>query len=286
MNQIKEEKIDRIVKSKIEVLNLSPPLGSKWSKNGSWKVIQNKLSNTNKTVIIWGFSVAASISMLVAAGINLDTSILLDSYSNEKKEIATLVMTEQKTPRNHYLTKKKININSIEKLNNKYTIAKVNSINSQPKLKYSLQPSVSKARETQKNKHIISPYFALHSGDSGTYPSIGFELELYSKRKNNITHLMKLGVSTNFQQINYEATRKVFPFTYIHVGYTHINELKNKGWNAQLGYMVNPDSNVYKNNTVKFTLTKKLSKHLRAGPEIIFTDNLRKVYPGISLVLS
>ncbi|MFT7037236.1 MAG: hypothetical protein ACJA2S_005780 [Cyclobacteriaceae bacterium] len=286
MNQVKEEKIDRIVKIKIEVLNLFPPLGSKWSKNGSWKVIQNKLSNTNKTVIIWGFSVAASISILVAASINLNTSILLDSNSNEKKEISTLVITEQKIHRKHYLTKKEININAIEKLNNKYTIPTINSINSQPTFKYSLQPFVSKVRETQQNKNIISPYFALHSGSSGTYPSIGFDFKLYSKNKNNMTHLMKLGISTNFQQINYEASSKVFPLTYIHVGYTHINELTNKGWNAQLGYMVNPDSNVYKNNTVKFTLTKKLSKHLRAGPEIIFTDNLRKVYPGISIVLS
>jgi hypothetical protein len=286
MNQIKGEKIDHIVKSKIEVLDLFPPLGSKWSKNASWRVIQNKLNSTNKTIIIWGFSVAASISMLVAAGINLNTSFLLNSNSSAKKEIATLIIPEQKVPIEHSPTKKEIKINAIEKLNHKYSVPTIKYINSQLALEYSLSPSTSRGRETKKNKHEISPNFAVHSGSSGTYPSVGFDFKLYSKRKNNIKHLMKIGVSTNFQEINYEASSKVLPLTYINVRYSRLNELTNKGWNAQVGYMVNPDSNVYKNKTVKFSLTKKISKHLRAGPEIIFTNNLRKVYPGISIVLS
>lgn len=286
MNQIKDKKIDRIVKSKIEVLNLFAPSGSKWSKNASWKVIQNKLSSSNKTVIIWGFSVAASISMLVAASINLNSPLQLDPNSIEKKEISTLVFPEQKLSEKHYSPKKEIKISNIEKLNNKYTIPTINSTSSQSVLNYVSQPSDSKRRESLKNNSIISPYFALHYGSSGTYPSVGLDFKLYSKRKNSIKSLMILGVSTNFQQINSEGSSKMSTFTYINLGYVHLNELKNKEWNAQVGYMVNPDSNVYKNKTVKFTLSKKFSKHLRAGPEIIFTDNFRKVYPGISIVLS
>lgn len=285
MNQIKAEKIDRIVKSKIEVLDLFPILGSKWNKSESWKVIQSKLNSTNKNIIIWGFSIAASISMLVAASINLSTPIL-DSDNSIKEEISTLAIPEQIVLEKHYPIKKKIKINTIEKLYNKYTITSINSINSQPVLKYSLQPSISEGKETQKNTRILSPYFALHSGGSGTYPSLGFNLNLYSHRKNNINHLVKLGISTSVQRIDHEGSNKVQPFHYINLGYSNINELTDKGWNVQVGYMMNPDSNVYKNKTVRFTAAKKFSKHLRVGPEIIFTDNLRKVYPGISIVLS
>ena len=286
MNQIKGEKIDRIVRSKIEVLDLSPPLGSTWSKKASWKVIQNKLGSANKTVIIWGFSIAASVSMLLAASINLNTSIFIDSNHKEKKEVSTFMIKEQKVSEKHHSVKQRIGFNTIKKLDNERRIPSITRITSLPNLESYLQPVISKKSEAKKNVGIISPNISIHSGIRGIYPSLGFDLKLYSKRKNFINHSINLGTSTGFQRINYEGSSNVFPITYIQVGYTRLNELTNKGWNMQIGYMTNPDSNVYKNKTMKFTLTKKFSRHIKAGPELIFTNNLSKVYPGISIILS
>lgn len=284
MNQAKVDKIDRIVKSKLEVLNFSPPPESNWDKNVSWKIIKNKLASSNKTLVVWGFSVAASISMLIAANITWEMGLVVDPSETIQEQSVILIAPEQKVIKPQPSAKEIIEMKKIKSVYSDNVISSTNSVNENSVIEPAFQPVTPLGQ--LKYVQLISPYFSIHTGTSGTYPNVGFDFKMYSKRKNKINHLMKLGVSTDFQRITNETSTKVFPLTFINVGYSRVNEFTEKGWSTQVGYMINPDSYVYKNKTVKFSLTKRFSRHLKAGPEIIFTNNFRKVYPGITIVLS
>jgi len=49
------------------------------------------------------------------------------------------------------------------------------------------------------------------------------------------------------------------------------------------GYLLNPNQIIYKDTTIRLQYTKSISNKLKVGPEIIFTNNFKKLYPGFTL---
>ena len=74
-------------------------------------------------------------------------------------------------------------------------------------------------------------------------------------------------------------------YYFINAGYTFSDRL-NKGWTGEIGYLINPNDTFYREKTIKMSAHKKLGKHLKVGPEIIFTNNFKNIIPGLSVQIS
>ena len=200
MVRIQGEKIDQLVKSKIEVLNFSAPPDSSWNKNESWKIIRGKLRGSNKTLIVWGFSVAASISLLIAATINLDSHLFSEPIKPELSIESQFPIKETKK-RQFNLKKELYKLDEITaiKFDNDFALPSYAKLI--PAIDYVLQSVMLPEIKNYPKKDLLKPYFAIHTGNSGHYPTLGLNINLYSKLKNRIKKDVKLGVSSSFQII-------------------------------------------------------------------------------------
>lgn len=285
--------LDLLVKRKIEAVELTPPPVKGWTRSKTWQVIKNKLEGSNKTIIAWGFSIAASVSMLIGAGLTLNDIHVFE----DEEEITKTTMA--KVP--GFTIKKETPQSVVERDTNRELIILDNVPNKHPdQLKAvavnTLPIRLTKFNATKKGYHfehqpknnpLFRPFvFMGHSLILGSAPGLGIDVRLKSYTRNNTRHEINLGVQSNFQQIVIEGSPRTYPFTFVQLGYSRTNDSNDKGWTAQAGMMVNPDSNVYQQKTVRFSLNRQFNRHIKAGPEFIFTDNFKKVYPGISIILS
>ena len=291
LEDIKGSKIDLLTKRKIESLDLYSPPISGWNRSHTWQVIKNRLEGSNKTVIVWGFAVAASISLLVAAGFSINTDALF--YQEPKIEQVSILGNSASEKSNHMIELKTNLERSESVLKNisiKYPVQNTTKIDfkvSKKIIKNIPALVIDHAVKDTKKSIELKPFFSAQYSDySGISPTFGINFKVLSLSNHQIRHEVNLGGTVNFQKVTKENSSKVHTFTFLHVGYDRINETTNKGWSTQAGIMVNPDSNVYKNNTVKFSLNRQFNSHIKAGPEVIFTDNFKNIYPGISIVLS
>jgi len=289
IEDIKGNKIDLLTKRKIESLEIySPPIHG-WNRSNTWQVIKSKLEGSNKTVVVWGLAIAASISLLVAASISLNTDAIFYQEPN------TSILENSKSEKNIQHVALKNQLERKESVLKNVTIKYPVAQNNPPKvfelpsdIIRSLPVSLTEHPSTIEKQGIkLTPFFSAdYTNFSGISPTFGIDFKVFSHTNHQIRHDVNLGGSVTFQKVTNENSNKIHAFTILHVGYDRINETTNKGWSTQAGIMVNPDSNVYKNKTVKFSLNRKFNSHIKAGPEVIFTDNFKKVYPGISIVLS
>ena len=281
-----------MTKSKIESLDIySPPIHG-WNRSNTWQVIKSKLEGSNKTVVVWGLAIAASISLLVAASISLNSDAL---FYQEPNKVETFIFENNTSEKSIQHVALKSNLERSESVLKfvtiKYPVAQ-NTSQTDFKLPNDIikHLPVSLTDHTSNNtkKGIkLTPFFSTdYSDNSGISPSFGIDFKVFSRSKQHIRHDVNIGGAVTFQKVSNENSSKRHTFTFLHIGYDRINETTNKGWSTQAGIMVNPDSNIYKNNTVKFSLNRQFNSHIKAGPEVIFTDNFKKVYPGISIVLS
>ncbi|MFY0654776.1 MAG: hypothetical protein JXQ96_22280 [Cyclobacteriaceae bacterium] len=283
IEKLRGEKLDQHVNKSINILNLSTPPMSSWNKAGTWEIIKNKIHSSNKTMIVWGFSMAASISLLIASVASIDPQFFEDTVLDEKSVVEIKANRTSKEVQSINIPKKP---GKLVKLSAKTSMNVIEAPEFRPYVQNIILDN--KSTQTFENKiSLVNPYFAIqHSAYNGTNASIGLDINLYTKVKKFQTHQVTLGTSLDFRQTNTESGSSIHPFSYINVGYSISNNNNHKGWNAMAGYMINPDSNTYKNTTVKLSIGRKLSKHLRVGPEFIFTNNFKKVYPGVSIILS
>lgn len=289
IEDIKGNKIDLLTKRKVESLEVySPPING-WNRSNTWQVIKSKLEGSNKTVVVWGLAIAASISFLVAASISLNTDAIFYYEPNtsilERSE--SEINIQHTALKNHLKRKESV----LKNVTIKYPVAQNN-----PPKNFKLPSDIIKSLPTSLTEHSttiakqgikLTPFLSAgYTGISGISPSFGIDFKLFSRTNHHVRHNVNLGGAVTFQKISNEISSKIHTLTILHVGYDRINETTNKGWSTRAGFMVNPDSNVYKNNTVKFSLNRQFNSHIKAGPEVIFTDNFKKAYPGISIVLS
>lgn len=285
--------IDLLVKRKIEAVEPTPPPIEGWTRSKTWQVIKSKLEGSNKTIIAWGFSIAASVSMLVGAEWAwTDVNIFEDETEKVESPLASKpdFELEKENP--------EIGISITEDrelivLDN-VQIKRPSLLNPSPAntlpirlTKFNTKSKREVYQRNHKRDPLIRPFIYMgHSLILGATPGLGIDVKLKSFRRNAARHEINLGLQANFQQIVNEEKNQTYPFTYLHLGYSRTNDNNDKGWAAQAGVMINPDSNVYQQKTVKFSLNRQFNRHIKAGPEFIFTNNFRKVYPGISIILS
>ena len=290
-NLAKTASVDKIVKQSMEMLDKFPPPIYGWNKTVTWEVIKNKLVDADKKILVWGMVMAASISLVVAAGINYIgflTPKIPNSELSGNVELESKVVHPTRPSKN--LTRpgllnevsKKIGVDNPTSGPNTINIHSKNDIS--PLEDKMLQPAFSE----YSSKPTITPYLLINQNVSSVVPGVGlgFELNLFQKQKGNFHEGWKLGLNSTLRQVQSESELKLTPVTYLNVGFERINTVKDTGWSASAGLMLHNDTNLYKNTTVRFSLNRQFSKRIKLGPEVIFTENFTKAYPGVTLILS
>ncbi len=292
----KGKEIDLLVKRKVESLDFFPPPISGWNKKETWQIIKKQMEGADKTLIAWGFSIAASISLLVAAGLHIQLPFRFSDPAMPTKEIALkstdytqAELTVAKAPGSMYTTTNRPTIDRVKSKNIVQGKAyKQPAIKSVPRHVYNLDLQQESHTPSFNRKQLrLLPFISLsHATNMGTSPSVGLDYTIISHSKKDRIRSLTVGVNSRLQKVNHEQYTQTKLFTFVELGYSSQQKTSQKGWSAKAGLMVNPDSNVYSNNTVKFSLNRQFNQHIKAGPEIIFTNNFQKAYPGISLILS
>lgn len=266
----------------------------KWSKldtDAIWQNIAAKLENMDKRILTWFMACATSCTLLVAASLE---------YIDNHYQIRPLEIKKDSNPQ----TLKKT-VNSIEPLPSPtprlvmiknrqaiiQTIPKPDQLTSD-QIKHFNNNAMTKPLSVTKGPAFQQ--LEINGGvnylSSGLIPEVGINFKLWQNEKENYTHYISLGISTQFvmnssPSLENQDNRHVEAAHFVNFGYGRTYN-SNQGWNAQLGYLLHSDFQSFDDTTFRASWKKKLGRHVQLGPEVRFTGDLKKVYPGISILLS
>lgn len=282
---------DSISKKAVAVVE-ETPLQS-FDAQSTWEKLAKRMSKVDKRFVTWGFAMAASFSLLVAANIEMLNWEEMDNSPDQTLEVSSISSEEIVLE----LPKKPEPVAIVERI-------KPQAPQRKEQLKQPDTPApeeLSKQSKTillidkQEKKHVdlyplsnpfVSVFAKVNFESGGITPEIGLDFKLaenYTARRRDI---YKLGISSQLNfRTNEEGERKMHPHTFVNLEFTSLNKKTNKGWTTRAGYLLNPDGYLYQDTTIKVSVFRNIGKHIKLGPEVIFTDNLKQAYPSLSLVL-
>lgn len=284
-----ESKTDQI--SKKSVVVLEEILVKHFNPAKTWEKLSERLGRMDKGLVTWGLAMAASFSLLVAANIEVFDLNPLD-FNIEDQAILNTPESKQHTIR--ILPKPPVHITELK-------LAKPTQQTTELK-KPVIAPIVNKQQSKtvliiDKNQHesvevsrlsnpFVSVFGKVNFQTEGVVPEIGIDFKIAENYSSKRRQIYKIGVSS---QLNFKTDesgdRRVHPHTFVNLEFTSLNKKTNKGWTSRAGYLLNPDGQLYQDTTIKVSLFRNISKHVKLGPEVIFTNNMKQAYPSISLIL-
>ena len=277
-----KQPIDRFVKQQINLLDFTPIPTKTWMKSRSWEIIKQNLKTAEQKVIVWGMALAATISLTVAAGIQLNLIDPIDFSTLEKiSQLENEIQVENKNisldqePYNqavalNRIVSKNLNSNPLVFENVKNINTKINEVYHPVNNNFSIPK--------------IDPYFSFGFQQNTLKPEIGVDFLIHSIQNKFKKQNVKLGLSTEFIRTNQEANSQLDAFYFANLSLEKINLRTNKGWAVKTGVLLNSiDSNFYTGTTMKLGVSRQFNKWLKAGPELIFTNKWKNIYPSITI---
>lgn len=279
-----KQPIDRFVKQQINLLDFTPIPTKTWMKSRSWEIIKQNLKTAEQKVIVWGMALAATISLTVAAGIQLNLIDPIDFSTLEKiSQLENEIQVENKNifldqePNNHAFVINRIvskNINSNSSSLGFERLKKVHTKNNEVYHPVNNNFSIPK----------IDPYFSFGFQQNTFKPEVGVDFLIHSIQNKFKKQNVKLGLSTEFIKTNQEANSRLDAFYFANLSLEKINLRTNNGWAVKTGVLLNSiDSNFYTGTTMKLGVSRQFNKWLKAGPELIFTNKWKNIYPSITI---
>ena len=279
----KAQSIDKFVKNQINLLDLTPIPSKNWIKSQSWEIIKQNIKTSDHKIIVWGMALAATISLTVAAGIQMNLIDFID-YS-KSKEITHI---------DHIVVSKNEELFLAQKHNRQF-IALSNVKSKDLKNAQSeniIKTNIQHKNETPNNYNTnsnfripkINPYVTIDFQQKAINPEVGIDFIIYSIQNKFKKKNIKLGLSTEFIQTKKESKNTIDVFHFANLSFEKLNLRTDKGWALKTGILLNTiDSNFYSGTTLKIGFDRHFSKWLKAGPELIFTNQWKNIYPAITL---
>ncbi|PIB35168.1 hypothetical protein BFP72_07035 [Reichenbachiella sp. 5M10] len=292
--------IDRVCLSASQVadqLSLNPT-----KKGQLWESISSKLGEMDKRIMTWLFAMATSVSLLIAGSMNF---IQIEIPFQNKHDM----VMEGKIAHTHTITppqpKAPMKVVVLEKITPKEietiqaTAWEDESLTIQRQIPNT--PGQAKSSEETTGNPPFFPskpelFGSLLFNQNGLSPELGISLPILKIDQIDRVHTFKAGISTQITYTNSSSNEveqigsgyiTPVPSVFANLEYESQKKSGGYGWNARIGYKLNQDSSgVYQANTMKATIQKSINPHIKIGPEVIFTHNFRKIYPGIALVVS
>ena len=289
---MEKKKLSHIVQDKIKEVEHKIIPGISWDKQKSWDKIKDILASKNKQLIMWYFATAASISILVAASIDTTLPYFDQLMGKENpSEMVDLIIPDTKPvsedQQRIYLNPKIIKNKDLPDDDEFFSSTCFKNKIRRLKQKNDEQEVIEESDATSfKPELSFSPQLNSNSL-SGIAPGISMDLRHQLKSKGSKKKYVALGANTTFIfHVRDENGRtEIYPATFINTKYGQSNTRNNKNteWEISAGYLLNPNQIIYKDTTVRFQYTRTVTGKLKVGPELILTNNLRKLYPGITL---
>ena len=265
------------------------PLKS-FNASATWEKISQRLGQVDKRFVTWGLAMAASFSLLVASNISLFEWNRIDQTETIEK-LASIedidfhsVVTPPRLPESLSAnTLKNIEPKEVEIKSTEITI---NNIPKETTILAVDKNEIQKTEISPLSNPFVTVFAKANFQFDGVNPEIGIDFKIGENYTAIRRDIFKIGVSS---QINYTKSetgeRKVHPHTFVNLEYSSLNKKTNKGWTTRTGYLLNPDGQLYQDTTIKVSLFRNVNKHVKIGPEVIFTNNMKKSYPSLSLIL-
>ncbi|UXX79286.1 hypothetical protein N7E81_18190 [Reichenbachiella carrageenanivorans] len=286
-SESKAKATDELSKKAVEKIDGIPV--KHFDLNETWLKLSNRLGHVDKRFVTWGLAMAASFSLLVAANTEIFNWGKLDTKPKETITHSPSVTKEkvvlpQKLPASTAVLEK-ITPLPVKEKRNKPVI--------KPPTTDTQQSIVKLDRNAQKHIEMprlsnpfVSVFAKVNLQTEGITPELGIDFKLMENYTAKRREIYKLGASSQLNfRTNEAGDRKMHPHTFVNLEYSTLNKHTNKGWTTRAGYLLNPDGYLYQDTTIKVSLFRNIGKHLKIGPEVIFTDNLKQAYPSLSLVL-
>lgn len=280
---------DHISKKAVTVLE-DIPLRS-FDAQSTWEKLAKRLGQVDKRFMTWGIAMAASFSLLVAANIDLINW-------QESKEIP------EPTVEAEPVVEKKDLVIPYQKSESVAVIEQI--VPHTPEKPEPLKETVIAAAPPVRSKTVLlldkqenetlelypltNPFVSVFAKanfqSSGITPEVGIDFKLAENFTARRRDIYKLGISSQLNfRTNEAGEKKVHPHTFVNLEFTSLNKKTKKGWTTRAGYLLNPDGYLYQDTTIKVSVFRNIGKHIKIGPEVIFTDNLKQAYPSLSLIL-
>jgi len=283
-----DENIDRLNLQADQITKHLPPRLAHFDRESIWGAILVKLSAMDKRSLSWALAMAASVSLLVASNlIHFDVSTPMDL------EDQTIAKSENKTE-SHLDHLSKINFDGVRPLKMRETSItmvsgnrKKNGVQKNDHKSAFIEYDYLKTNTNSFHAFPINLFAKVSYHQANIIPEIGINVSIFQRQKGNRFKAVDLGLSTQLSlDTNESGQNTLYNFLFFNVGYENVDVKTGKGWFTSASVLLNPDDrNIYRDFTMKFTVQRQINKHLRLGPELIFSNNFRKVYPGVSLTL-
>jgi len=292
-NDMEKKKLSHIVQDKIKEVEHKIIPGVNWDKQKSWDKIKDILNAKNKQLIMWYFATAASISILVAATVDTTIPYLHKVFEQEHNETVVNAIIPQLLNNDSEEVETKSLIESYDldfkKMPDEHKLIKESlCTKNQIKAIEGSKQELSIVENKEQNKPSLN--FGTSIGGNkltGLAPGLSFDVRQYLNGNGSKIRYISIGASTSF--IFKAATEnnhsEFYPATFVNAKYGQrkLQGSRNTEWEIGAGYLINPNQVIYKDTTIRFQYTRTISGRLKVGPELILTDNMRKLYPGFTL---
>lgn len=284
-----ESKTDQI--SQKAVTNAEEVPVRNFNPTKTWEKISEKLGQMDKGLVTWGLAMAASFSLLVAANIEVfdlnpfDLNIENHIHSEVSEPKQQTFKTNPK-PQVH-ITEYKMAKPAPQTRTLKKPIIAPQSNEQQSKTILLIDKNEQESIEVSRlSNPFVSVFGKANFQSEGVVPEIGLDFKIAENYTAKRRHIYKIGVSSQFNfKTNESGDKRIHPHTFVNLEFTSLNKITNKGWTSRAGYLLNPDGQLYQDTTLKVSLFRNINKHVKIGPEVIFTNNMKQAYPSISLIL-
>lgn len=296
---MEKKNINNIVQEKLKTIEDKIVPGTNWDKATSWKKIREILDTKNKKMVIWYFAMAASISFAFAATLNENLNFVKHSIEELLSKPIAENTTEPEILKEHDV------IQPIKK-DTHTTLAKKTMVQLSNFSESTIKPVVKftpyenklvaeTPRQKSSPKLSVSPSFSVNAAVNPNLwndfsPTLGVDFKYQINNDTKNRKYVSLGLqSTMFTKFENERSVKVYPATFVTTKYgqskVNVNG-KKKIWEVGAGYLVNPDHEIFDDSTFKVQYNRTIIGRFRGGPELIFTNKFKKVYPGFTIVFS
>ena len=290
---MEKKDLNHIVKEKLKEVEHKIIPGIQWNKQESWNKIKDILSTKNKQLIMWYFATAASVSILVAATLD-DTLPAFEQYLPESESAAHASNEQEQIP----MPLEPLKANPVPDPAD-FTIQPRSY--DEPEPAYMMPVCIMTEKATP--EAILAPEqpsstaaprapfgfnFNVSSNQlSGFAPGVEFQYRHVLKKNTTQSSFISISTHTSLilSQSEEAGQSRLYPATFVNASYGKAKYKSNKTseWEIGAGYLLNPNQVIYKDTTIRFHYTRSVLGRLKIGPELIWTNNLTKIYPGITL---
>ncbi|MDA0193771.1 MAG: hypothetical protein O2887_01120 [Bacteroidetes bacterium] len=278
-----------------------------WNKEAVWKRIQKAITGAGggPKMIAWYAAMAASASLLVAASLSLE-DIKFDFNSDQETigNVTALIYNDAPitpiTVGNNYFPTHNLTIKSrttdIQLSRSRHGKIPIDQILTR-RAKSQVENGSLILKKSDNNIKLRQPNFGVRFEGSfsanGRYvgPSFGFGATMDLLKSEEITKKIYLGSSVQLIKTHgmSEGYSNALKKAYIVKAAFENSKSKNgrtATWTSGVEFILHSTDQSVDKPMLKLFYTRGIIGKLKVGPEVMFTRNFKKAYPGITLALS